>query len=104
MIAKDNRGGKRVGAGRKRGLAAVKTDEIRNYMVAEIAKHTPLLVQTQIDAAVGLMYETKEGRIYTKEPDAKAIEYLMNQGAGKPTESILVGNKDNQPFILNLKK
>mgnify|MGYP001559097671 CR=1 FL=1 len=104
MIVKDNRGGRRAGAGRKRGLASVKAEKIREYMIGAIAKRTPDLVNAQIDSAVGLMYEAKNGRVYTKEPDTKALEYLLNQGAGKATESILIGNKDNQPFILNLNK
>lgn len=105
MIVKDNRGGRRAGAGRKRGLASVKAEQIRAYMVKEIAKHTPLLVQTQLDIATGYHYEdVKNRRIYKREPEPRAVEYLMNQGAGKPIESLEIANKDNQPFIINLRK
>lgn len=37
-------------------------------------------------------------------PDARAADMLLNRSLGKPIESLEIGNKDNQPFILNLKK
>ena len=39
-----------------------------------------------------------------KEPQNQAIDSIQNRTFGRPTESIEIGNKDNQPFILNLKK
>ena len=39
-----------------------------------------------------------------KEPQNQAIDSILNRTFGRPTESIEIGNKDNQPFILNLKK
>lgn len=38
------------------------------------------------------------------EPDYKAADALLNRAYGRPTETIDVGNKDNQPFIIRLNK
>jgi hypothetical protein len=36
------------------------------------------------------------------EPDHKAAANLLDRGFGRPTETIDLGNKDDQPFIIEL--
>lgn len=50
------------------------------------------------DGVYGKDYLIVEGR----EPDAKAADMLLNRALGKATETIDLGNKDGQPFLLKL--
>lgn len=83
-------GGKRIGAGRKKGYRAIKAEEARKFLIDKIAKDLDPIVTAQIEAAKGMYVQTDEGKIYQKQPDLKAGEYLLNQGVGKPTETIKV--------------
>lgn len=84
------RGGKRTGAGRKRGVANIKAEEARKYLVQRIADELEDILTSQIELAKGIYYETGTGeevkRVYQKHPNTRVAEYLLNQLIGRPTE------------------
>lgn len=62
-------------------------------MISRIAQEFAPIVTAQIEAAKGIWVEENDSagnriRVYKKFPDLKAGEYLINQGAGKPAESL----------------
>ena len=85
-------GGKRIGAGRKKAGRTVTAEKMRECFVNEVAKKMPALVEAHMDLALGHHYEkmTETGvmRIYKASPEQKAGQYLLDQGIGKPKESI----------------
>jgi hypothetical protein len=72
----------------------IKAQETRAYLLNAIAKNMEPIVSAQLEAAKGMyLEETINGervRVYRKAPDLKTGEYLLNQSAGKPVESINV--------------
>ncbi len=103
MFKGSKRGGKRLGAGRKRGSKSKKTieqEKALEFLREEIRKHFPELIQNEIELARGIWVEqlveipTKKGkpkkfraRVYRKEPDIKAIENVLDRVVGKPKTS-----------------
>lgn len=85
-------GGKRKGAGRKKGMASVTAEAARAYMVKEIAKRMPALMKSHFALALGHYEERvvagKRAIVYTVPPEQKAVQYLTDQAAGKAKESI----------------
>ena len=87
------RGGKRPGAGRKKEQRTIKAEKAREYIIGRIAEELDPIVTAQVEAAKGMYvwkYDLSQGtvRVFLKEPDLKAGEYLLNQGVGKPKETI----------------
>ena len=95
-------GGKRKGAGRKKARHTVASEKAREYLIAQIVEYLAPIVSAQIDSAKGLFYIGKQGKIYTKLPDTKVGEYLLNQVAGKPTGNVELSSSDEKPFIIVL--
>ena len=96
-------GGRRRGAGRKKANHPVASEKAREYLITSIVENLAPIVSAQIDSAKGVFYIGKKGKIYTKLPDTKVGEYLLNQVAGKPTGNVeLSMNNDEQPFIIKL--
>jgi len=61
----------------------------RDYIVENIAVKRGKLIEAQLDVAIGYKYIDEKGtHIYTKPPDPRVGEYLLNQLIGKPKESI----------------
>ncbi len=91
-ITTTNRGGKRLGAGRKRGIASIKAEEARKYLVNRIAEELEPILMGQIELAKGAYYEVDgpEGKkvIYQKLPDQSASTYLLNQLVGRAKETM----------------
>jgi hypothetical protein len=60
----------------------------------QIVSNLPLLVETALDIATGVLVEETdrdgETRTYRKEPNPAMLEYLMNRVMGKPTEHLIV--------------
>lgn len=96
------RGGKRKGAGRKKANHTIAAEKAREFLIMEIAKHLAPIVAAQIDSAVGISYVGEKGRIYTKLPNARVAEYLLNQIVGKPNMSVELVNEKNKPMIIRL--
>jgi hypothetical protein len=97
-------GGKREGAGRKKAGHTVAAEKAREYLITAIAEQLGPIVSAQIEAAKGLFYEGKEGKVYTKIPDVRVGEYLLNQIAGKAKEKVEEVPKDERPFIIRLNR
>lgn len=95
-------GGKRIGAGRKKANHTIASEKAREFLISSIVEHLSPIVSAQIDSAKGLFYLGKEGKIYTKLPDTRVGEYLLNQVAGKAKESIELRGSDEQPFVIRL--
>jgi hypothetical protein len=85
------RGGKRIGAGRKKGLATVKAEEARNYVVKRIAEELGPILDGQIALAKGMYYEEEDRdglkQVYYKAPDSHVATFLINQLIGRPKET-----------------
>jgi hypothetical protein len=86
------RGGKRIGAGRKKGLASIKAEEARKYMNERISSELEPIITSQIEMAKGMYYEVidEEGvkKVYRNLPDPRAATYLLNQLVGKAKETM----------------
>ncbi|MFH1365995.1 MAG: hypothetical protein ABIG99_01225 [Patescibacteria group bacterium] len=95
-------GGKRLGAGRKKARHTLATEKAREFLIMEITKHLAPIVASQIDSALGVSYVGEKGRIYTKLPNARVAEYLLNQIAGKPNMSVELVSEENAPLIIRL--
>lgn len=81
------RGGTRPGAGRK--TKASKYAPKINAAEKKIADRLPVLVDRLFDLAEGVVVEEVddgETNVYSKPPDFKSLEYLLNRIMGKPTE------------------
>lgn len=101
-ISMPNRGGTRVGAGRKKGLATIKAEEARNYAVQRIAEELEPILAGQIEMAKGAYYEetTEDGEriVYRQMPDPRVASFLINQIIGKAKETTDLNIK--APFSL----
>lgn len=92
---KQKKGGKRPGAGRKKGSKLAKTlekEQALDFMRKEILKKFTPLLDAKLDLALG-HYEMKkdeegEVRVYKKAPNGSAIEYLFAMVVGKPKEEV----------------
>jgi len=102
----ENCGGKRPGAGRKKAPHTIETELMRKKLVEKVNQEFEPILEGQIEKAKGLYYEKQmldgQIRIYKKEPDNKAAEYLINQSIGKPKETLDLGNKDGEPIAIRL--
>lgn len=96
------RGGRRLGAGRKRGLASIKAEEARKYAVTRIAEELEPILTGQIELAKGSYYETEDENgekvVYRQLPDPRVAAFLLNQVIGKPKETMDMNVKP--PFSL----
>lgn len=90
-------GGKREGAGRKKGIAAITADKMRDFVVKEIAKKIPNILEAKFDLALGhkVLRKTPTGSefVYLESPDGNALRYLLDQGIGKPKESVEISGQ-----------
>lgn len=87
-------GGYRPGAGKKVGTKAshtVDAIEMRKKVIATVEKNLAPLMEAKLDLALGHYEEKADAdgtvRVYKKAPDGNAIQYLLNQGIGKPKEN-----------------
>jgi len=95
-------GGKREGSGRKKAKHTIASEKAREFLVNSIIENLSPIVSAQIDAAKGLSYSGKDGKVYTKLPNTKVGEYLLNQMAGKARENIELGGDVQKPMIIRL--
>jgi|SRR3989344_6601336 len=87
------KGGYRPGAGRKKGFNAIKAEQARAYVIERITKELDSIITAQIEAAKGMYIEEVDEkgeriRVFKKEPNLKAGEFLLNQNIGKSKETI----------------
>lgn len=74
------RGGKREGAGRKKGLASILADKARDYIAEQIDKELKPIVEKAIEQA--------------KAGDYKAREWLSERGWGKAVQAIVTKDEE----------
>lgn len=101
------KGGKRAGAGRKKGYKAITAEKAREYLVKRVAEELDPILTAQIESAKGLYYEklTKEGeiKVYQDKPDINAGKYLTDQTIGRAKETVEMGGKDGGSIPVDLK-
>lgn len=86
-------GGKRPGAGRKKGSKASHTLQAeagRAFVVATIARHLKPLLAAMVEKA-------KEGNV-------QAFSELMDRGWGRPAQAMELTGKDGQQLAITLVK
>jgi hypothetical protein len=76
------RGGKRQGAGRKKGQAALAAEEYRKFIVEEVRKNKKEIVAAQITKA--------------KQGDTQAFKELNDRALGKAPQGIDLTSKGEQ--------
>lgn len=85
-------GGKRKGAGRKKGHKAshtIQTEKAREYVIQRITEELEPIMTAQIEAAKGLYFIGKEGQVvYQEKPDITAGKNLLDQTIGKAKETV----------------
>ena len=93
------KGGKREGAGRKRGGKNPNTiaqDKADAYYRQAVRKEFSSLLKSQLELSKGV-YVTKsvtigdtvvDVKVYKEKPDRGTIEYLINRVLGKPSEQV----------------
>ena len=98
----NTRGGKRIGAGRKKGFASIKAEEARSYAVKRIMEELDPILTGQIELAKGASYEAQDENgkkaIFTKLPDKQVAAFLLNQVIGRAKETSEI--KVDQTFSL----
>lgn len=80
----EKRGGKRPGAGRKKGFAALKAEQAREFIAAELEKNLKLIVTRAIDQA--------------KEGDKYARDWLSDRAWGKAPQTLSLEDGDGEGF------
>lgn len=94
-------GGKRDGAGRKRGSRNATSMEIRQILdeVTDWAEKARKLNEL----ADGILVQEGEGeksRVYSKPPDVIALKTLFEFRFGKAPQQIQHANADDEPFFI----
>jgi len=96
---KNNKGGRPVGS---KLAKTIREENARKYVMDRIIEELEPIVSAQIDAAKGMRIMDKDGRIYTKQPELKAGEFLLNQNIGKAVETVEHSGRDGKPLIIRL--
>lgn len=81
-------GGKRPGAGRKKGTSSIIADRARQAAMEIIEKELKPILLASIALAKGVFVEGEDGEVYQTKPDVNAIKHLIDQIIGKPKESV----------------
>lgn len=104
-------GGKRPGAGRKKGKQSLEKEAAKKVVYDFVVENLKPILNGLLERAVGvraIKYNKKgEEIIYSIPPDPFAGKTLLEQGVGKPPESIdhtSGGEKMNQMVIYVPKK
>ena len=82
--------------GRPKAKHTLATEKTREFLVAEVSKKIKPLMTAAMDLALGYSKEVidEDGnvRVYKVAPNIRAIQYLLDQAAGRATESIQVSD------------
>jgi len=81
------RGGKREGAGRKKGFAALEAEKARELIATKLQVHFSPIVDKAIEQAL--------------DGDKYAREWLTQRGYGNVLQEIDLGNRDGESFEIN---
>jgi len=87
-------GGKRLGAGKKKGSKTAKTikkEEAEKIFFQEVLKEFLPLIKAKLELAKGLMVEKNNGDgamvVFQREPDSRSLEWLIERVLGKLKET-----------------
>lgn len=78
-----SRGGRRPGAGRPKGTKGKSTlegIESRRIFLEGVARHHQMIFNAMLDSALGLCYQGKNGRIYTKKNEQSHDHIYVRSG------------------------
>lgn len=82
-------GGRRPGAGRKKGQknkTTILKDQARTVLENKILEKWDAIIETLFLVGIGgWKFENSRGVVYTKQPDPDTLFKLLEYGAGKPT-------------------
>lgn len=85
-------GGKRPGAGRKKGKANLEHEVMRAFIREKVIAEKEELIDSQLQKARGCWaLDKKDGtgdKIYEIPPDPNAFKVLMEHGFGKPRQDV----------------
>lgn len=99
-------GGKRPGAGRKKGFAALEAEKAREYVVRTVTENLGPILLAQMEAAKGLYYEKKTADgdvvIFKEKPDVAAGKYLVDQTIGRAKETMAISGENGEPIKLEI--
>lgn len=94
-MANKKRGGRRKGAGRKKGSVSEETrirQALKSKLLERVEKEFGGLMDTMINLAKGIQVEgvDSEGevKLYIKAPNAEILKYLTDQTLGKAKETL----------------
>ena len=82
------RGGKRIGAGRKKEQRTIQSEKFREYLIEEVIKEKAPIVKALIDKA-------KLGEIL-------AIKEVLERVAGKVKEQVEIGGINDNPIEVSI--
>jgi hypothetical protein len=78
------KGGKRVGAGRKKGLSSMLSEAAHDYIAKRVVEEQEPLIQAQLKKA--------------KKGDTFAFNALYDRGFGRPKQTSDVTVRESKPF------
>jgi len=81
-------GGKREGAGRKKGYAAIQAEKSRAFFVKKLEKDLPTIYATLINSA--------------KKGNTKAIEIILERAYGKASQAVTLSDDNGDPVSFNI--
>lgn len=99
-MRKQGAGGKRPGAGRKKGSKSKKTIEQQlalGIMRERVLKKWDALIEAKMEMALGVFTikyipgkdgKKQRAKVYQKLPDSGSLEYLFSMVVGKPKENV----------------
>lgn len=97
-------GGLRPNAGRKKANHTIAAEAARKTVIEAVVAQLMPLLEAKFALALGHLKEGTDAlgntRIYTISPDGNAIQYLLNQAIGKPTENLELSGKDGGPIAV----
>ena len=105
-IKKNTWGGAGRGQGAKIKPHTLKTAAMRKELVDTVHREFGSILIGQTELAKGLWKEMKVmgkyRRVFQKDPDIRAGEYLINQVLGKPRETVDLGGQSDNPINVNI--
>ncbi len=92
-------GNKYAGNSTGRVPDAKKYERLRDEAKEQLAVEVPQLIRNMLILANGVTVVGETG-VYTKAPDYKANEYLLNRMLGKPQEHVEVSGDVDNPLVM----
>ena len=86
-------GGRRLGAGRKKGQSTIASERLRAKLIAAVEKEFPDIKTALFDSAKGHYILRRIGnnpkeRVYRKSPTPEAMRIVIEQTMGRPMQPV----------------